>query len=144
MVMAVGRQSCRVPGHRKADPCFGGLAKGWRIVLASAFLSTSLIAGTPLEADEFDPLALYEEARVLNDHWQACAASFVRERLRSRSTAEQIAERALDRCRAPQGRLSRFLVARIGRTAAGNVMALLHEKYRSGLVAAITELRARR
>lgn len=140
--MAVRRQSCRVPEHRSAHPCFGRVVRGWGTVLASGFLITSLIMGTPVEADEFDPLAVYEEARVLNDQWQACAASFVRERLRSRNTAEQIAERALDRCRAAQGRLSRFLIGRVGRKSSSNVMALLREKYRSGLVAAILELRA--
>ena len=68
----------------------------------------------------------------------------MRGKLRSRSTAEQIAYEALDRCLAQQGRLSRFLVARLGRKDGRNVMALLGEKYRSGLVAAILELRARR
>ena len=142
--MTVGRESYRVPEHRKTDPCFGRLAGGWRVALASGFLIASLIAETPGKADEFDPLAAYKEARVLNDQWQACAASFVRGKLRSRSTAEQIADQALNRCLAQQGRLSRFLVARLGRKDGRNVMALLREKYRSGLVAAITELRARR
>ncbi len=142
--MAVGTQSCRVLGHRRADPCLGRLAGGWRVALASGFLIASLIAETPGKADEFDPLAAYEEARVLNDQWQACAASFVRGKLRSRSTAEQIADQALNRCLAQQGRLSRFLVARLGRKDGRSVMAFLREKYRLGLVAAILELRARR
>ncbi len=142
--MAVGTQTCRAPGHRKTNPCFGTLAGGWRVALASGFLIASLIAETPGKADEFDPLAAYKEARVLNDQWQACAASFVRGKLRSRSTAEQIADQALDRCLAQQGRLSRFLVARLGRKDGRSVMAFLREKYRLGLVAAILELRARR
>ncbi len=117
---------------------------GWRTALASGVLITSLIAGTPLDADEFDPLILYEEAGNLNDQWQACAASFVRERLRSQQTAERLAEQAFDQCRAAQDRLSRFLIERVGRKSASNVMTLLSEKYRSGLMAAILELRARR
>ncbi len=142
--MAVGMQSRRVSGQRKADPCFGSSMGGWRTALASGLLITSLLAGTPVEADEFDPLILYEEAGVLNDQWQACAASFVRERLRSRATAERLAELAFGQCRAAQSRLRRFLIERVGRKSAGNVMALLSEKYRSGLAAAILELRARR
>ena len=117
---------------------------GWRTALASGVLITSLIAGTPIDADEFDPLILYEEAGNLNDQWQACAASFVRERLRSQQTAERLAEQAFDQCRAAQDRLSRFLIERVGRKSASNVMTLLSEKYRSGLMAAILELRARR
>ncbi len=142
--MAVGTQSRRVSGQRKADPCFGSSMGGWRTALVSGLLITSLLAGTPVEADEFGPLVLYEEAGVLNDQWQACAASFVRERLRSRTTAERLAEQAFGQCRAAQSRLSRFLIERVGRKSAGNVMALLSEKYRSGLAAAILELRARR
>jgi len=143
MMMAVGGQSCRTGGLRKADPCFGMVLRGWRTALASGFLVTLLIAGTPVEADEFDPLAVYEEARSLNDQWQACAASVVRERLQTRRTAERLAEQAFDQCQTWQARLSRFLVGRVGRSSASNVMALLREKYRSGLVAAILELRAR-
>jgi hypothetical protein len=111
--------------------------------MAISLLAGLWMGGSSVEADEFDPLAAYEEARVLNDQWQACAASFVKQRLRSRRTAERLADRALDRCRARQDRLNRFLVGRVGREDAGNVMALLREKYRTGLIGAITELRAR-
>ena len=103
----------------------------------------SLVAGPPVFADEFDPLVVYEEARALNDQWQACAASFVRERIHSRQDPEILAKEAFERCQAREDRLSSFLVARVGRTGAGNVMALLLEKYRSGLPAAIMELRTR-
>jgi hypothetical protein len=102
-----------------------------------------LIAGPSVKADEFDPLVIYDEARVLNDQWQACAASFIRARLQARQTAERLAEQALDRCRTRQGSLNRFLIKRVGGKSASNVMALLREKYRSGLIAAITELRTR-
>jgi len=111
--------------------------------MALSLLAGLLMGGSSVEADEFDPLTVYEEARVLNDRWQACAASFVRQRIGSRRTAERLADQALDRCRARQDQLSRFLVGRVGREDAGNVMALLREKYRSGLIGAITELRAR-
>ena len=56
---------------------------------------------------------------------------------------EWLAEQALDRCRAEQNDLGKFLIKRVEETSAGNVMALLREKYRSGLIAAISELRTR-
>jgi hypothetical protein len=116
---------------------------GWRSALAAGCLVASLIASPSVEADEFDPLVVYEGARVLNDQWQVCAAFFIKERLQTRQTAEQLSEQALDRCRTRQGSLSHFLIKRVGEKSANNIMALLHEKYRSGLIAAIAELRAR-
>jgi hypothetical protein len=116
---------------------------GWSSVLAAGCLAALLIAGPSVEADEFNPLVVYEQARVLNDQWQVCAALFIKGRLQTRQTAERLSDRALDRCRARQGRLSRFLIKKVGEKSAGNIMALLHEKYRSGLIAAIAELRAR-
>jgi hypothetical protein len=116
---------------------------GWRSVLAAGCLVASLIVGPSVEADEFDPLTVFEEARALNDQWQVCAASVIRGRLQANQTAEQLAEQAFDRCRARQDSLNRFLVKRVGSQSAGNVMALLLEKYQSGLIAAIAELRTR-
>jgi hypothetical protein len=116
---------------------------GWRIALAAGCLVASLMAVSPVEADEFDPLAVYEEARVLNDQWQICAASFIKERLQTSQTAERLAEQALDRCHARQSSLNHFLIKRVGRKSASNVMALLREKYQSGLIGAIAELRTR-
>ncbi|WP_445503062.1 hypothetical protein [Microvirga sp. G4-2] len=116
---------------------------GWRVALLVCPAITLLVAGSPVFANEFDPLLAYEEARALNDQWQACAASFVREKIHSRQYPEILAKEALERCKAREDGLSSFLVTRVGRTGAGNVMALLLEKYRSGLAAAIMELRTR-
>jgi len=116
---------------------------GWRVALLVCPVITLLIAGPPVFANEFDPLLVYEEARALNDQWQACAASFVREKIHSRQHPEILAKEAFERCKAREDGLSSFLVTRVGRTGAGNVMALLIEKYRSGLTAAIMELRRR-
>ena len=116
---------------------------GWRNAFAAGCLVILLIAGPSVEADEFDPLVVYEEASVLNDQWQACAASFIRGRLQTRQTEERLAEQALDRCRAREGSLNRFLTDRIGGKSASNVMALMREKCRSGLIAALAELRKR-
>ncbi|WP_262299752.1 hypothetical protein [Microvirga sesbaniae] len=116
---------------------------GWRVAFLFCPMIASLVAGPPVFADEFDPLVVYEEARTLNDQWQACAASFVRDRIHSRQDPEILAKKAFERCKAREDGLSSFLVARVGKTGAGNVMALLLEKYQSGLNAAITELRTR-
>ncbi|MBO1907977.1 hypothetical protein J4G37_24150 [Microvirga sp. 3-52] len=102
-----------------------------------------MIVGFAVQADEFDPLIVYEEARVLNDQWQNCAATVVKGRLRADQTAEQLAEQALERCRARQNSLNRFLIKRIGATSASNVVEVLRDKYQSGLIVAIAELRAR-
>jgi hypothetical protein len=116
---------------------------GWRVALLVCPMLASLVAGPAVFADEFDALVVYEEAKVLNDQWQACAASFVRGGIHSRQDPEILAKEAFEQCKAREDGLSSFLVARVGRTGAGNVMALLLEKYRSGLPAAIVELRTR-
>ena len=116
---------------------------GWRSAVAAGCWVASLVVSPSAKANDFDPLAAYEEARALNDQWQACAASFIKGQIRTRRTEEWLAEQALDRCRAKQSDLGEFLIERVEAKSAGNVMALLREKYRSGLIAAITELRAR-
>jgi hypothetical protein len=102
-----------------------------------------MTVGFTVHADEFDPLIVYEEARVLNDQWQVCAATFINGRLQAGKTAERFADQALDRCRVRQDSLNRFLTKRIGGTSSSNVVAFLREKYRSGLIAAIAELGSR-
>jgi hypothetical protein len=100
-----------------------------------------MIACPSVDADEFDPLVVYEEARALNDQWQVCAASTLKAKLQTDEAAEQLAEQALDQCRTRQDRLGRFLTKRVGGKSASNVIALLRKKYQSGLIAAIAELR---
>jgi hypothetical protein len=116
---------------------------GWRVALLVCPVITLLVARPPVFANELDPLLVYEEAMALNNQWQACAASFVRERIHSRQDPEILAKKAFEKCKAREDGLSAFLVVRVGRTGAGNVMALLLEKYQSGLSAAIVELRTR-
>jgi hypothetical protein len=116
---------------------------GWRGAVAAGCLAASLLVGPSAKADDFDPLVVYEEARDLNDQWQACAASFIKGQIKTLQTEEGLADQALDRCRAKQNDLGEFLIKRVEQKSAGNVMALLREKYRSGLIAAITELRTR-
>jgi hypothetical protein len=115
----------------------------WRSALAAGCLAGPTLVGPAVKAEDFDPLLVYEEARALNDRWQSCAASFIKEWLVTSRSEEWLAEQALDRCRAEQNDLGKFLIMRVEETSAGNVMALLREKYRSGLIAAISELRTR-
>jgi hypothetical protein len=130
-----------LPG-RWAISYLGSLRLDWRRVILAGLVASSVFAESWVYADEFDVLTVYSDARPLNDEWQVCAASFARRRLRSAETPELLANEAFDRCQATEDRLNRFLVAKIGRDNADGVMALLRDKYRSGLAAAIRELRA--
>jgi hypothetical protein len=123
--------------------CLNPLKVDCRRIILAGLVASSFFVHSPVYADEFDVLAAYSEAGSLNDDWQACVASFVRGRLRSSGTPERLAKEALDRCRAEKDKLNRFLVAKVGRNSAESVMTLLRDKYRSGLAAAITELRTR-
>jgi hypothetical protein len=140
---AIGMQLL-IRRHREDDnPYIRSPKTVWRVAFLVGPMIASLVAAPSVLADEFDPLVIYAEARALNDQWQACAAAFVRERIHSRQDPEILAKVAFTRCQTREDRLSNFLVRRIGRTGAGNVMALLLDKYRTGLSAAITELRTR-
>jgi hypothetical protein len=124
-----------------AISCLGSLRLNGRCVILAGLVASSFIAYQPVYANEFDVLTVYSEARPLNDEWQVCAAAFARRRLRSAETPERLANEAFSRCHATEDRMSRFLVAKVGRKSAGGVMALLRDKYQSGLAAAIRELR---
>ena len=131
-----------LPG-RWAIPCPESLRLNWRHIMLAGLVASSFFAHSLVYADEFDVLTVYSEARPLNEEWQVCAASFARRRLRSSETPERLAKEALDQCYATEHRLSRFLVAKVGRESAEGVMSLLRDKYQSGLAAAVRELRTR-
>jgi hypothetical protein len=97
-----------------------------------------------MRADEADPLLVVEDAKPLTDAWEGCAASYAKARLSTKLSPESVADQALRHCEPKAAKLSRFLTTRVGRKSAGNVMLLLREKYRSGLVAAIKEREGRR
>src|SRR5690349_19076189 len=82
--------------------------RSWVGGVAAAILSVFIFAEHPVEADEFDALAVYSAARPLNDRWQACAASYVQRRLHSRVSTDALARAALRNCRSPEVRLHRF------------------------------------
>jgi hypothetical protein len=124
-----------------AISCLESFRLDWRRIILAGLVASSLVAHSSAYADEFDVLQVYSEARPLNDEWQVCAASFARRRLRSAETPERLANEAFDQCHAAEVRLKRFLVAEVGRESADGVMALLRDKYQSGLAAAIRELR---
>ena len=111
--------------------------------MAAGLVAVLLLSATSAPADEFDALVIYSEAQPLNDRWQACAASFVRPRLRSQQSPDALAKEALDSCRPEQDRLHLFFAGKIGKRSAKNVVAVLREKYQTDLIAAIKELQAR-
>lgn len=110
---------------------------------AAILLGLSLVP-RPANADEFDALLAFEETALINNAWEACAAAYVKPRLQSRETSARLAEKAMQSCRAEEGRLRRFLVGKIGRKSASNVIAAVREKHRVDLTTAINELRQSR
>jgi hypothetical protein len=94
MIVGVGRPeepSCHrssLATRRSTPRWLGGIVAG--ILIAPIFIQL------PAQADEFDALAIYSEARPLNDRWQACAASYVRQRLQSQVSSEALASAALE------------------------------------------------
>jgi hypothetical protein len=115
----------------------------WMDGVAAAILAVSLLTGLPANADEFNVLAVYSEARPINDRWQACAASYVRPRLQSKVSSGVLAGRALRSCRPHEGRLRLFFLSKIGRRSAENVVAALRFRYKADLAVAIEAARTR-
>ena len=116
----------------------------WRKGILAGLLVGMMAAAVSAEADEFDPLVAYEAARPLNDHWQACAASFAKRRLRTKQSSVRIAAAALAHCSSQEERLRHFLAGKIGQRSARASVGLLHERYLSDLSAAVDTLRARK
>jgi hypothetical protein len=141
--MAVGKGLSGEPDRQGGPSHTQSLKAGCLNGMAAGLLAVLLLAATSAPADEFDALAVYREAQPLNDRWQACAASFVRPRLRSQQPPDALAKEALDNCRPEQDRLRLFFADKIGKRSAENVVAMLREKYQTDLVAAIKELQAR-
>lgn len=123
--------------------CLRSLRLERRHAMLAGLVASWFLAQPLAYADEFDVLSVYSGARPVNDDWQVCAASFAKRRLGSPETPELLADQAFSRCQTAERSLSRFLVAKVGRESADGVMTLLRDKYRSGLAAAIRELRMR-
>lgn len=141
--MAVATGLSEEPYRRDGSPYIRSPKAGCLNGMAAGLLTVLLFAATSAGADEFDVLAVYSEAQPLNDRWQACAATFVRTRLRSQQPPDALAKKALDRCQPEQDRLRLFFAGKIGRRSAENMVILLREKYQSDLISAINELRTR-
>ncbi|UVF22550.1 hypothetical protein HPT29_025750 (plasmid) [Microvirga terrae] len=109
------------------------------VIACTSIMSLSM--GLPAYSDEFDAFAVYSEAKPFNDQWQACAASYTSQRLRSQLSSDVLAGNAIRSCRDREISLSRFLVERIGKKSAENVVGVLRERYHRDLSAAIDNLR---
>jgi hypothetical protein len=141
--MAVATALSEEPYRRDGSPYTRSPKAGCLTGMPAGLLTLVLFAATSAGADEFDALAVYSQAQPLNDRWQACAATFVKPRLRSQQPPDVLAKEALDSCRPEQDRLRLFFAGKIGGRSAENVVNLLREKYQSDLVSAINELRNR-
>jgi hypothetical protein len=141
--MAVATALSEEPYRRDGSPYTRSPKAGCLTGMPAGLLTLVLFAATSAGADEFDALAVYSQAQPLNDRWQACAATFVKPRLRSQQPPDVLAKEALDSCRPEQDRLRLFFAGKIGGRSAENVVILLREKYQSDLVSAINELRNR-
>jgi hypothetical protein len=141
--MAVATGLSEEPYRRDGSPYTRSPKAGCLTGMPAGLLTLVLFAATSAGADEFDALAVYSQAQPLNDRWQACAATFVKPRLRSQQPPDVLAKEALDSCRPEQDRLRLFFAGKIGGRSAENVVILLREKYQSDLVSAINELRNR-
>jgi hypothetical protein len=141
--MAVATALSEEPYRRDGSPYTRSPKAGCLAGMPAGLLTLVLFAATSAGADEFDALAVYSQAQPLNDRWQACAATFVKPRLRSQQPPDVLAKEALDSCRPEQDRLRLFFAGKIGGRSAENVVNLLREKYQSDLVSAINELRNR-
>jgi hypothetical protein len=141
--MAVGKGLSGGPDRQDGSSHTKSLKAGCLNGMAAGLLTALVLATTSALADEFDALAIYSEAQPLSDRWQACAASFVKPRLRSQQSPDALAKAALDSCRSEQDRLRLFFAGKIGKRSAENVVAVLREKYQTDLIAAIKELQAR-
>jgi hypothetical protein len=141
--MAVATGLSEEPYRRDGSPYTRSPKAGCLTGMPAGLLTLVLFAATSAGADEFDALAVYSQAQPLNDRWQACAATFVKPRLRSQQPPDVLAKEALDSCRPEQDRLRLFFAGKIGGRSAENVVNLLREKYQSDLVSAINELRNR-
>jgi hypothetical protein len=104
-----------------------------------------LLMASPVAADEPPPLevakAVAERARPFRDRWEQCAASAVRAGLSSRITAEDLAERALNRCKPREAALRAFLDKGVGREQAARVTASVRRMLRTNLILVINTLR---
>jgi hypothetical protein len=109
-----------------------------RMLAALFFLE---VAPLPALADEMDERLLVQEGQPLREAWEECAASYAKTRLTTEQSAETIAAEAFRRCKSREERLQKFLAQRIGTQKAQGVIALLQERYRSDLAAAVDELR---
>ena len=141
--MAGGAGLLNKPSRRDASQEAKHSKARWLGGIVAGTLAASLLVQLSANADEFDALAVYSEARPLNDRWQACAASYVRRRLQSQASSAILARNALRSCRTQENRLRRFFVGKIGSRSAENVIAVLRLRYQADLATAIDELRTR-
>jgi hypothetical protein len=79
----------------------------------------------------------------LQDEWMQCTAAAAKADLRSARPALDVADAALQRCKAKEQPLARALGQQLGQDGADRVLERVREANRSNLIRAIEQLRAR-
>jgi hypothetical protein len=88
------------------------------------------------------PAALPSDVQQVRDEWMQCAAAAAKADLRSARPAEDVADAALQRCKAQEQPLARALSQQLGKDGADRVLERVRETDRSNLIRAIEQLRA--
>jgi hypothetical protein len=89
------------------------------------------------------PAALPSDVQQLRDEWMQCTAAAAKADLRSARPALDVADAALQRCKAKEQPLTRALSQQLGKDGADRVLERVRETDRSNLIRAIEQLRAR-
>jgi hypothetical protein len=89
------------------------------------------------------PATLPSDVQQLRDEWMQCTAAAAKADLRSSRPAEDVADAALQRCKAQEQPLARALNRQLGKDGAARVLERVRETDRSNLIRAIEQLRAR-
>src|SRR4051812_39437007 len=112
---------------------------------ADAFISPAIPPATPEPAPpktkNASPAAVPTDVQTLRDKWMQCTAAAAKGDLRGSRPADEIADSALQRCRAQERPLARALSRQLGQAGAERVVEQLRETDRSNLIPAIEELR---
>jgi hypothetical protein len=111
-------------------------------ILAPA-LVLALLMPPVASADAPEPLDLPKEVQRQRDLWLQCTAAAAKAHIRGARPAADIADLALQRCKAQEQALSHVLNRQLGASGAVRVLELVRETDRSNLVRVIEELRAR-
>jgi hypothetical protein len=114
-----------------------------KIAPAALILLSCLGIGAARADEPADVADVLRSAQPARDAWERCAANAAKPSLRSNRPAETVAQLALDACKTSEAALRAVLRRELGPDRAALVTSELRTIYRSNLVKAIEQLRAR-